>query len=141
MLSHLKKYIFWAATIANHSRWKKGEMRRRQAMDNGTHLMLSTQSVTASNGRPHKYIIIYCTGTLLPYLGGGLRGWWRLALWVEHLEWEQRRENFIKLSNNLHASIYSKSGAHRPCLVLFGNNTSLGITWHWLVMDHGTWAA
>jgi hypothetical protein len=31
--------------------------------------------VAASNGRPHKYIIIYYTGTLLPYL------WW----WVEGL--------------------------------------------------------
>jgi hypothetical protein len=92
--------------------------------DAQAHNLLSTQSVAASNGRPHIYLYII---QVLYYLtfGDGLRGWWGLLCeWNTWSESDGRRENFIKLCNNLHASIYSKSGVHRPCLVLFGNNVS-----------------
>jgi hypothetical protein len=79
--------------------------------------MLSTHEVAAIQGRPLKYIIIYCV-QILYYLTFvvGLRSWWLVALVGGH-KCEREGLNYI---NNLHAFIYIKSGAHRPCLVVFG---------------------
>jgi hypothetical protein len=97
------------------------------------------QSVTAGNSRLPKYISIYFIGTLLPYLWVVGSAWWGFALRVRDTCGERRRGKFVNLFNKLHVLIYMQSNVHRPCLVLFGNNTSLGHHMTLLVMEHMTW--